>query len=112
MSLSRADIDLMAEKRELDAFLSKCLEIEVREDAPRLSSQESITEPSGSIAGERFDSPIPPEPVVKLESAEIPGPLAGEIPSVQAGDFVPAESLVERAAAPLESAPVEEIAKS
>lgn len=86
MSLSNANIDLMAEKTELDAFLSKCLEIEVREEAPQLSPQPQEPEP------------VQVEPVLKPEPAEIPEPAAGEVPSAQA-------------AAPVESKPEVEISE-
>jgi len=102
MSLSRANIDLISEKGELDAFLSKCLEMQAREDAPKLSPQpqEDVMKYSGVIEGAA-------EPVVNTEPVEIAGPVAEEVPSVQAEDGKPAESLTEKAA-PVESTPAVE----
>jgi len=83
MSLNSANIDLVAEKRELDAFLSKCLEIEIRADAPVLAPQpqESVRLDPGPFEGER---PIPEEPDLNPEPEEIPSPVAEEVSPMQA----------------------------
>lgn len=105
MSLSRANIDLISEKRELDAFLSKCLEMQVREDAPNLSPQplEDIRMKDPGVIEGAAEHVFNPEPVEIVET------VAEEVPSVQAdaGDGKPAESLTEKAA-PVESTPAVE----
>ena len=124
MSLNFANIDLVAEKNELDAFLTKCLEIEVREDSPAVPPEippeiprgippdqpkevEALPLDSGALRG----APLETEPVLQPEPLDDAAPFFEEAPSTQKQPRADetSEPLFEKT--PVDSAPVVEIEK-
>jgi len=124
MSLNIANIDLVAEKNELDAFLTKCLEIEVREDPPAVAAEIPPDIPPGIPPdqpkeaealpvdpGELRGAPLETEPILEPEPLDKAAPFFEEAPSDQKQP--PADETTEPlfAKTPAEGATVVEIEK-
>lgn len=98
MNWSTENINLAAEKIELDAFLTQCLEMQVREDLAERPPRRDVAaeavsgDNAGEASGGSGNSGLRVDPAVEPEAAAAAEPVLAEAPSVQPG---PAESPAE-----------------